>query len=374
MSYAVLDINLNLIRQNYQKLCSILGSSICSSVVKANAYGVGADVVAPALWGAGCRFFWVAFIDEALKLRKLLPQAHIFVLNGPYEDKKWPLLFKDYSLTPVLNTVEQVEIWTSFLEKENKILPSVLHVDTGMHRLGLPWQEQKKYQVAESHPWPYIISHLSSADLKDHDSHQEQLNKVKELKSLNPKALFSLANSAGIFLGQEFHFDMVRPGAALYGLNPTPYQDNPFEFCLEARLKILQIQSLETGDPVGYGQTFKAPHPMRIATLAGGYSDGIPWRLGGENSQGYVKIKGQRCPIIGRISMDLITVDVTHLSGIEVGDWAILLDEELSADHWAQGSGQISYEILINIKGRFQRNIIRLQPSEKMEKKHASFS
>ena len=334
-SHLSLTIDLQAVARNFLFLKN--RASFCAPVLKANAYHCGANVIGQTLWDCGARMFFVAYIEEALSLKKHLPDARIFVLNGPYGQWDWPRFFKHHDFIPVINTLEDFY----HLSSQDFPLEACLHVDTGMNRLGMPWKDYESI-------WPrcqgfrYVMSHLSSAEtLPPHESHNRQKRIFDTIKARHPHALLSLANSAGIFLG--YSYDMIRPGMALYGLNPIPYTQNPLTFALEAKVRILQIQHLQAGDCVGYNETFKATSPMHIATLACGYADGLPLPL---QNGGSVLIHGKKAPLVGKISMDLMTVDVTSIYEAKVGAWATLFNARHSLDLWAKICGWTPHALL----------------------------
>jgi alanine racemase len=353
---AILDIDLDAIVANYKLLANRLGPGArCAAVVKADAYGLGAAEVAPALARAGCKTFFVASIDEGLALRALLPKAQIAVLNGLVMGT--PADFAKAALLPVLNDLGQVRQWHAYAHPRGGAA-AMLHVDTGLARLGLPPQEVRALaeepELLQGFKLMLILSHLACAGEPAHPMNLEQLHRFRSLLRGLPKAPASLAASSGIFLGADFHFDMVRAGAALYGVNPLPGRPNVMRPVLRLRAKILQVQDVDRGQSVGYGAAHRMDRPGRVATVALGYADG--W-LRSSSQRGTARIAGNPAPVIGRISMDLITLDVTNIDPqlARPGAYADLLDEHYGVDDAAFAAETIGYEILTALGRRCLR-------------------
>ncbi len=357
--YSLLTIDLAAIASNYQFLKSQVGTAICAAVLKADAYGCGIEAVAPALYNSGCRHFFTAYTDEAVALKKTLTpfpdKTFIYVLNGPYL-KGWTDFYKQQDLIPVLNNLFEIEEWHSHGMQISQKLPAILHINTGLNRYGL---SLKDYQNFLKKDWPFIdwqffMSHLSCSDKPNHPANLKQLNEILAIQKNHPLTPLSLANSNGIFLNPSYHFDMVRSGISLYGLNSVLEQKNKLLPSLELKSRIIQIQDIKAGDCVGYGESYQALSDMRLATLAIGYADGVPWRMG--NQGAFVHIKQNiKAPIVGRISMDLMTIDVTHVSDVQVGEWVTLLDKEISIDDWAKSAETINNELLLKLGKRMKR-------------------
>ena len=306
---AVLDIDLDAIVDNFKKLADRVGPGTrIAAVVKADAYGLGMAQVAPALARAGCKTFFVASLDEGLALRSILHRAQIAVLNGLVVGA--PADFAKAALMPVLNDLGQLALWRGYAARRGA-LPAMLHLDTGMARLGLPPKEIAQL-VAEpkllSGFISQLMSHLACASELGAPLNLAQLESFRAALKRLPQAPASLAASSGIFLGGDFHFDMVRAGAALYGVNPTPGRPNPMRRVVTLKAKILQIRDVDRGETVGYGAAHRIDKPARIATVALGYADG--W-LRSSAHRGTARIAGKPAPVVGQISMDLLTIDVT---------------------------------------------------------------
>ena len=352
---AVLEIDLAAIADNWRRLAAGLkpGTS-CAAVVKADAYGIGMAQVAPVLAAAGCRLFFVATLDEGIALRRLLPSAEIAVLNGLLPDTGGE--FRRARLLPVLNDLGEIAAWRD--RATTRALPAMIHVDTGMARLGLG---PAALEAIARDPAPLaglelraILSHLACAEDRAHPLNARQLAAFRAALAVLPPAPASLASASGIFLGGDFHFDFVRPGAALYGVNPTPGEPNPMAQVVRVKGKILQVRDVDRGESVGYGAAHRMERPGRIATVAVGYADG--W-LRSASHRGTAGIGGQRVPVIGRISMDLMTLDVTGVdpSLAHAGAFVDLMDETHDVDAVAAAAGTIGYEILTALGRRYHR-------------------
>ncbi len=357
---ALLTVDLDAIAANYRQLSARLGPSPeCGAVVKADAYGLGLDPVARALWAAGCRSFFVALAEEGLRLRELLPDAAIHVFNGVETDTAAETAAA--GLVPVLNHLGQLEAWAGEAQVRAATLPAMLHVDTGMARLGLSAAEVEALAGAPEQvaglALDAVMSHLACADDRDNPLNVEQLARFKAvLKILAPLRArrASLANSSGIFLGAAFNFVLARTGAALYGINPETSHANPMTQTIKLQGKILQTRIIDTPSTVGYGATHRAERGQRIATLGVGYADGFLRSLSNSAS---AFIGGVRVPVVGRVSMDLITVDVTAVPAEATHPGALvdLIGTEHTADDLAREGGTIGYEILTALGRRFER-------------------
>jgi alanine racemase len=333
-------------------------------VVKADAYGLGMQRAAASLWTAGCRTFFVATIAEGVALRDTLPQARIYVLGGLLPAT--PPIFERHDLRPVLNSEVEVNDWADYCAARGKPLPAALHIDTGMNRLGLSAVEVETIASRDT-LWSLfelalVMSHLACADEAGHPKNERQRKLFDALRARLPKARASFANSAGILLGKHHHYDMVRPGIALYGGRALASGDNPFEPAVSWFGRILQVRDVAPGEAVGYGATRTLKAPTRIAIVAVGYADGFSRALSIKDEQTglSVHIEGHAAPILGRVSMDLITVDVTSLpeGAAQRGGWAELIGPNVSAQEMAHHAGTIDYEILTNLGARAIRRYI----------------
>ncbi|MGH7110473.1 MAG: alanine racemase [Stellaceae bacterium] len=350
---ALLDIDLAAIAANWRLLQARVSPALCAAVVKADAYGLGAHRVAPALAAAGCRRFFVATLDEGMALRSALgPVPEIAVFNGPFAGTAED--FAAHSLIPVLNDPGQIALWRDMAARRGPS-PAMLHLDTGMARLGLSAREFiAGIEELRRLPWHGLISHLACADDPLHPLNETQRRDFFKARALLPGPPASLAASSGIFLGSPFHFDFVRPGAALYGVNPQPGRPNPMRQIVHLKGRILQIREIDKGCPVGYGATWTAPAPARLATVALGYGDGWLRAFGGH---GWGRIGGVRVPLVGRVSMDLMVFDITAVDPVlaRPGAFVALLDEDYGVDAAAADAGTIGYEILTALGRRYHR-------------------
>jgi alanine racemase len=368
---AVLEIDLGGIVANWRLLAGLAVPAQCAAVVKANAYGLGAAPVARALAAAGCRMFFVATLDEGIALREAIETGpEIAILNGPFPGTAAEFVHR--SLIPVLNHLGQIEEWTTVNdalsasrsgEGVGRRLSAILHVDTGMARLGLTTREFAA--VVEDPPrfaWRAVMSHLACADQPDHPLNQRQRALFAAVAAQMPGAPASLSASSGIFLGPEYHFDLVRPGAALYGVNPLPGRPNPLRQIVRLGGKILQIREIDSGESVGYGAAHAMQAPGRVATVAVGYADG--W-LRSLSRRGCGYIGGARVPLLGRVSMDLITFDVSAIDPalVRPGMTIELLGPHYGVDDAAADAGTIGYEILTALGARYHR-VYRDSPAE----------
>lgn len=340
---AVLTVDLGAIVANWRALCARHPGGPVAGVVKADAYGLGAGPVARALLAAGCRHFFVAQLTEGQALRAALgPRPMIAVLNGfpPGADG-------EALLTPVLNGLPNL------MGRQG---PAILQVDTGMARLGLDAGELDRLAadpgLLRGIDLRYVMTHLACADTPDHPLNAAQAARFRAGLARLPPAPTSIANSSGLFLGPDFASDLARPGCALYGINPTPGAPNPMRPVVSLAAPVLQLRSIGAGESVGYGAAWVARRPTRIATVAAGYADGYLRALSGRATG---RIGGVAVPLVGRVSMDLLTFDVTDAPDLRPGDLIGLLDGTLTPDDLATAAGTIGYEILTALGTRYQR-------------------
>lgn len=354
-SQAVLEIDLPAIVANWRDLKARLAPGAdCAGVVKADAYGLGAREVGPALARAGCHRFFVAHLGEALHLKPLLPPAaEVFVLNGVLggEDDA----FAASGIAPVLNDPAQVERWSRLAHRLGRALPAALHLDTGMSRLGLTPGEAEALADArdafDGVALHFVMSHLARAE-EEVEMNAAQLALFERLRRHWPDVPASFANSSGIFLGPAYHFDLARPGAALYGINPQPGRTNPQRPVAFLSVPVLQIRDIAPPQTVGYGATYRAGGPTRVATIALGYADGWLRNLSG---RGAARMGDHTLPFIGRVSMDLITLDATAMPTLKPGDRLELLGPGRPVDAVADEAGTNGYEVLTRLGSRFSR-------------------
>jgi len=354
-----LTIDLKALAANYATLAGRVAPAACAAVLKGDAYGTGLPQAATALWQAGARTFFVALLSEARVLRSLLPDAEILVLNGLFPGTEATYL--DLDLRPVLGSLPQIAQWQDFCRQVDRALPAALHVDTGMNRLGVSPTEAINIAEGQSElgfPLVLVMSHLACADAPGHPLTARQIEDFRAIAALFPGVRASLANSAATMAEPEAYFDLVRPGIAVYGGKSRA--DLPaLAPVVTLELRIAQIRHVHEGETIGYGGAQTARRPSRIAILSGGYSDGIPRLAGSSDTRAGADaiIAGVRCPSIGRVSMDLMAIDITDLpeDAVKAGDWATLLGDGLSVDDLAVHAHTIGYEILTSLGRRYDR-------------------
>ncbi|HUY67907.1 MAG TPA: alanine racemase [Alphaproteobacteria bacterium] len=368
-SVSQLIVDLAAVEANYRELQKRAAPAEVGAALKANAYGLGAAAIGKALHQFGCRTFFVAHFEEALRLRAALPEAAaIAVLHGLAELEFAEALA--YDITPVLNSIGAIEDWAAFARAQNQNLPAFVHLDTGLNRLGLPADEQKKLADDPDILKPLLLkgwmSHLACADEFENPMTIEQRDRFTAALAALPPAPASLSNSPGIFWGRDFVFDLARPGRALYGINPTPHAPNPMRQTVELRAPILQIHDVDRGMAVGYGASHRVARKGRIATLALGYADGYKRSLG---NRGQVKIAGFLAPVVGRISMDLVTVDVSALppDAVHAGTMATVIGPHRSVDDVALEAGTIGHDLLAGFGTRLERIYLRAESGIKTD-------
>ena len=360
---ATLTIDLDAVAANYRILRDCLGGSLCAAVVKADAYGLGAVPVARRLAREGCRSFFVARLGEGLSLRTALNEAgieaSIYILDGLVPGAEADYI--EHLLIPVLNQTPEIDAWAAAGRVREKALPALLHIDTGMARLGMAPEDATSLAAAPDRlrgiGLQYVMSHLACANERDHPMNREQRDRFCEFLTLFPGIAGSLANSSGVFLGPDFHFAMARPGSALYGIQPFDAESKPMRQVINLQGKIVQCRFVDTGQTVGYGATHRFGRRSRIATVGLGYADGFLRSLGNRAS-GYV---GEfRVPMVGRVSMDLITFDVTDVpeSACRPGASIELIGPHHSPDDLAAEGGTIGYEILTSLGTRYSRRYV----------------
>lgn len=354
---AVLVIDLEALVANWRAIAARVAPAECAAVVKADGYGLGAVPVATALWRAGARSFFVADIEAGVRLREALPEARIIVLHGTPAGTEKELATE--RLVPVINTLGELERWRATGRQRDQALPAFLHLDTGMNRLGMDGGETERLIADAPRHLDGIalqgwMSHLACADHPDNPMTGDQLRRFRFLLARLPKAPASLANSGGIFHGADYHFDLVRPGIALYGPNPAPWMANPMRPVIRLLGRILQVRDVPAGASVGYDATHRLAAPAKVAALGLGYADGYPWSGAGK---GHVMIGGHRAPIIARISMDLVTADVSDVPEplLGIGGWAEVIGPSRDVDQAAADAQTIGYEILTRLGRRYHR-------------------
>jgi alanine racemase len=354
---AHLTVRLEAIVANYRTYRRMTGPTAVAAVAKADAYGLGASRVVPALAEAGCDSFFVARLEEGIALRKLSPKVRIFVLDGAHPDAV-PALIR-YALTPVLNSLGQIAAWSAAAGVGTGARDAVLHVDTGMNRLGLPRDELAILSAEQGKRLSglnlvLVMSHLACGDEPQNRMNAEQLSRFRQALAMLPPAPASLAASHGAMLGVDYHFDLVRPGVALYGADPQAREGtatskpNLMQTAAVLTARVLQVRRIDSGESVGYAATFHAKRPSMIATIALGYADGIPRAL---SNRGAAAIAGVRVPVVGRVSMDLMTLDVSDLpQPPAVGQEVELMGDTIALGEVAERAGTNEYEILTRLR------------------------
>lgn len=340
-----LDINLAALCANYRRLAAAAPKATAAAVVKCDAYGLGAEAVGRALHlKEKCRTFFVAYSEEGAALRTALgPDVEIFVFNGPFPE--FLPTYRDFALTPVLNSLDQAALWAA----EMRDAPAALHIDTGMHRLGVPPAVLGAIKSMKGLNLSLVMSHLACASDSGHSMNERQRTAFTQLAEQFPKMRTSLASSGGALIGESFAFDMVRLGVGLYGVSPLDDGVTGFAPVATLTAPVVQIHSMRAGETVGYGASFTATRDSALATVALGYGDGYP-RAG--SNQGLAFLAGAQCPIVGRVSMDLIVLDVTAAPARpKIGDQAEFFGANYSIDAAAEACGTIGYELLTGIGG-----------------------
>ncbi len=357
---SLLSIDLNAIGLNY-KILQAKTKKIVSAVVKADGYGLGAIPVCKSLIKAGCNVFFTAHLDEAITIREVFPEIEIGVLNGLGVNEAD--IYKYYNLLPTLNDLGQILTWQGFskynLANNNRELSASIHFDTGMARLGLPPREadilQSQPSRLDGFNFKYLISHMACADDPSHDMNMAQLDQFKLLVKQYPDATAMLAASSAVFLGSAWHFDMVRCGVALFGGAPNKIDINPMRQVVKLQSKILQIREIDNAISVGYGGSNIAHKKTKLATIAIGYADGYPRAV---NTDAAAYHNGNKIPLLGRVSMDLITLDITDVANINIGTMVDLIGKNNNIDQLAAAAGTISYDILTSLGSRYKRHYI----------------
>jgi alanine racemase len=356
-SGAILTIDLDAICANYRLLRARAPGAACAAVLKSDAYGLGAAPVAAALYREGCRHFFVAHLDEGIALRAgLAPEAEIFVLHGAPPGTEAD--FVAHGLVPVLNSVPQVAGWRAHARALGRTLAAAIQVDSGMSRMGMEQAEVDLWLATpdflDGIELRYLMSHLACADEPDNPMNAQQLARFEALRARLPACPASLANSSAIFLGSRYHFDLLRPGAALYGIAPNATGPNPMQPVVRLQGKVLQTRTIERGDHVGYSLRYTASETRQVATVSVGYADG--W-LRSMSNAGLAIIDGIRVPQIGNISMDTMTLDVSALPSERVapGSLVDLICAAHPVDAVAGLANTIGYEVLTSLGSRYCR-------------------
>jgi alanine racemase len=361
---ALLSIDVAALADNWRLLARRAAPGDCAAVVKANGYGLGVEAIAPPLYAAGCRVFFVAQIGEGQRLRALLPQAdaRIYVLNG-LEAKADPRA--DYAalrLAPAIGGAAELERWAAFARTQDRPPAAALHLDTGMNRLGFESLDALRAAVAAAGGADLLMSHFVSSEIPDDPLNALQTARFQAARAALPGLKTSLANSSGLFLPGLPALDLGRPGYALYGGNPTPGRPNPMKPVVALDVAIQQTRWIEKGESCGYNAQWTARRRTRLATLLAGYADGLPRAAGFVDGRdgAEVEIAGRRCRLVGRVSMDLIIADVTDLpeNAARPGESARLFGGAVSLDEFAERAGTIGYTVLTGLSQRYARRVV----------------
>jgi alanine racemase len=356
----VLTIDLGALQSNYRALRRRASPAESAAVVKADAYGCGLAPVVRALEQSGCKVYFVAHLAEGRQVRAIAPNADIYALNGLAPGSA--AAFADANVRPVIGSLPELTEWDAFCTANGWRGGAALHFDTGMNRLGLAADEAAALAQRTrmpNHGITLVMSHFACAETPSHALNNRQIQLFREIRGMFRGVPSSLANSAGIFLGASAHGDLVRPGYGLYGGNPTPGSPNPMKPVVGLQARILQVRTLARGETVGYGATWTAHRPSRIAIVSAGYGDGYSRAASGPEATAGAEmiVAGARCRVVGRISMDLLAIDVTALpdNAVRRGEWATLLGPEIDIDALAAHCGTIGYELLCGLGQRYSR-------------------
>jgi len=358
---ARLTIDTGAIAANWTMLAGLAPNAETGAVLKADAYGLGAEPVARALARAGCRTFFVATVTEGVDLRAVLPEARIFVLSGLWPG--WETALVDAELIPVLSSIEQLDTFRAL----GRTMPFALNFDTGMNRLGFDPADAGALAAMPQAP-ALVLSHLACSDERGHALNQRQRESFQSVRHAFQGVESSLSSSGGIFLGDDYHCELTRPGIALYGGAAISGEPNPMRPVVKAEARILQIRYAKAGTFVSYGASHRLTRDSRLAVVGAGYADGwhralsgsgVPLRDAGMPG-GHGMANGLRIPMLGRITMDLVTFDVTDIpeTDLRAGDYVSLFGDGITLDAAAQSAGTISYELLTSLGGRYERRYL----------------
>jgi alanine racemase len=359
LAAATMTINLATLANNWRTIARRVSPAECGATIKADGYGCGAVEVAKALWGTGCKTFFVAVPMEGVLVRDTLPDAVIYVLDGLFAGQADFYIAHD--LRPCLVSLEEIAEWADTTGGRHK---AAVHVDTGINRLGLDQSQavilSNDQDLMSQAGLCLVMSHLASGDDETDAANEAQRDRFRQVLDLFPALPGSLANSPGTYLGPDYAHDIVRPGVALFGGNPFAGRENELERVVSLTAPVLQIRDVAAGEGVGYGATWTADRQSRIAIIGVGYADGLiramSWPAMSDGSA-KVFLAGQMAPIVGRVSMDMITVDVTDIAATEIvrGTQVELLGQHVSVDDWAKWAGTIPYEILTSLGRRYAK-------------------
>jgi alanine racemase len=356
----ILTIDLAAIEANWRALGRRAMPSECAAVIKADAYGCGLEQVAIQLAKAGCKTFFVADLAEARRVRAVAPEPAIYVLNGLLPGTA--ASYADLCARPVIGSMVELAEWDAFVLANAWHGGAALHVDTGMNRLGITANEAAALAPrirSENHGITLLMSHLACSEAPEHPLNEQQIKLFREVRILYRGISSSLANSSGVFLGNAAHCDMIRPGVGLYGVNPTPGRSNPMRPVIELQARIVQVRSVPKGETVGYNAAWTTKRATKLAVLAVGYADGYLRAASASDAAPGADaiVAGKRCPLAGRVSMDLLAIDITDLpdGSARRGDLATLIGDEITVDDLAKAADTIGYEVLTSLGRRYHR-------------------
>lgn len=359
---AIVTVDLDALTANYRQLRALAPGAEVAGIVKADAYGLGLEPVSRALALAGCKSYFVADASEGARLRAILPEAIIYVTHGLIAGSAADC--RGHGLRPCLGSLAEVEEWRREAKAAGRALPAALHFDTGLSRLGFDAVETARLLDEPRGPHlagvdiTLVMSHLACSDEPEHPLNADQLGRFQAIRAAFPGVPASFANTAGVLLGPDYHFDLVRPGYGLYGGRPLEGRPNPFRAVVRIEARVLQIRDVAAGTTAGYGATWAATGPRRLATLSFGYSDGYMRSLASNRGGGRVHVGGHDAPVAGRVSMDLLTVDVSGLpdDAVRRGDLAEIVGPHVTLDEVADRAGTIGYELLTRLGDRAKRH------------------
>jgi alanine racemase len=356
----ILTIDLTALEANWKSLARRVMPSECAAVIKADGYGCGIEPVATMLAKAGCKTFFVADLFEARRVRSVAPEPVVYVLNGLMPGTA--ATFADLHVRPVIGSMTELAEWDAFVTANDWRGGAALHVDTGMNRLGISPGDAAALAPrirSENHGITLLMSHFACSELPDHPLNEQQIKLFREIRVLYRGIPSSIANSSGNFLSDAAHCDMVRPGAALFGVNPIPGRNNPMRPVIELRGRVVGLRNLMRGETVGYDAAWTAKRATSIAIVGVGYADGYLRAASASDTirGAEVIVAGKRCPLAGRVSMDLIAIDITDVPAgtVKRGDLVTLIGDDITVDDFAASAGTIGYEVLTSLGKRYHR-------------------
>lgn len=364
-----LTVDLAALADNWRDMAKRSGKARAAAVVKADAYGLGIEDCGTTFYHAGARDFFVATVAEGVTLRPHAPEARIFVLSGIWAGQEAHVFGND--LVPVIASEEQLSFWIGAVAQRGDH-PCALHVDTGFNRLGLPLDDALFLADDVTRPASFdpvlVLSHLACADTPSAAMNKAQLEAFRQVSAAFEGIESSLSASAGIFLGSDYHFDLTRPGIALYGGEAVNDMPNPMRPVAKAEARIIQIREAGEGQTVSYGGTYQLKRASRLAIASVGYADGYHRSLSGSGiplremgyGGAYGFVNGHKVPVAGRVTMDLTIFDVTDvpLNAVRAGDYIELFGPNVPVDEAARSAGTIGYEMLTSLGLRYERQYL----------------